>query len=150
MLSCESSSTIADVRASVVCAAAYSFVNSPIRLLTNFRLVGSSMAVHVSPARALERVVASPSAIQATHPKTPAQRMRWTPTKPTGKTYSLDNATTMPEVCRPRLREDIDFSTTGLSPDEDSMHFYLHEREKLCKDRQTVVTALRPCRRWTR
>jgi hypothetical protein len=43
--------------------------------------------------------------------------MRWTPTKPTGKTYSLDNATTMPEVCRPRIREDIDFSTTGLSHD---------------------------------
>jgi hypothetical protein len=55
MLSCESSSTIADVRASVVCAAAYSFVNSLIRLFTNFRLVGSSMAVHVSPAHAFER-----------------------------------------------------------------------------------------------
>ena len=55
------------------------------------------MAVHVSPAHALERVAVSPSAIQATYPKTPAHRMRWTPTKPTGKTYSLDNATTMPE-----------------------------------------------------
>ena len=27
------------------------------------------------------------------------------------------------------------------------MHFYLHERENLCKDRQAVVTALHLCRR---
>jgi hypothetical protein len=46
-----------------------------------------------------------------------------------------------------RLREIFDFSTSGSSPDKNSMHFYLHERPKLFKYRQAVVTALHLFRR---
>jgi hypothetical protein len=182
MLSCESSSTIADVRTSVVCAAAYSFVNSPIRLFTNFRLVGSSMAVHVSPAHAFERrkikdligafgdpqnlftALFSPClgdhcfhvfVFELRYHRRQSKRLDsknscasdadGRPTKPTVKTYSSDNATTMPEVCRPHLREIFDFSTSGSSPDKNSMHFYLHERQKLCKYRQSCGYSTPPC-----
>jgi hypothetical protein len=55
---------------------------------------------------------------------------RWKPTKPTGKPYSSDKATFMPEICRPCLRDIFNFSTSGTSPDKNSMHFYLlHERQ---------------------
>ena len=77
-------------------------------------------------------------------PKLRPTRMRWTPTKPTGKTYSLDNATTMPEVCRPCIREDIDFSITGLSPIKIRCTFTYTRGKNYVNTTQTVVTALPP------
>jgi hypothetical protein len=88
--------------------------------------------------RLLLRVAVSPSAIQAAgFQNSCPSDADGRPTKPTVKTYSSDNATTMPEVCRPRFREIFDFLTSGSSPDKNSMHFYLHERQKLCKYKQS-------------
>ena len=70
---------------------------------------------------------------QATYPKTPAHRMRWTPTKSTGKTYSL--------ITQPPCQRFVDlvsariliFRLLAYPPTKNSMHFYLHERKNYVK-----------------